>query len=55
MTDWLRSKFPALKSLPAGIAGKLDLATLLQLNEALVKDSKAYKKLEPEAKLAQNA
>ncbi len=54
MADWLRLKFPALKSLPTVIAGRLDLGTLLQLNDALVRDSKAFKKLEPDAKLAQN-
>ena len=54
MADWLRLKFPALQSLPTVIAGRLDLGTLLQLNDTLVRDSKAFKKLEPDAKLAQN-
>lgn len=52
LASWLRSTFPALKSLPGTIAQGLPLTSLLSLNEALVKDYKATKKLDPEAKLA---
>jgi len=53
MEDWLKQKFPALKSLPSS-GYKLDLPSLLSINDALVRDTRAFKKLEPEAKLSQN-
>ncbi len=55
MGDWMRVRFPALRNLPDEMVDKLPLSTLLQLNEALVKDLKSIKKLDPEAKLALNA
>lgn len=54
MTDWMTAKFPALKGLPAEMVRMLPLATLLQLNDALVKDSKAAKRMDPEARLSHN-
>jgi len=53
LENWLKQRFPALRTLPSS-GLKLDLPSLLSINEALVRDTKAFKKLEPEAKLTQN-
>jgi len=55
MGEWMKLRFPALRNLPDDMVDKLPLPTLLQLNEALVRDQKNSKKLDPEAKLALNA
>jgi len=53
METWLKERFPALKSLPSS-GYKMDIPSLMSINEQLVRDSRAFKKLEPEAKLSQN-
>ena len=54
-TAWFQSKFKALKDIPDSMIGKLSFSTLLQLNEALARDASANKKLEADARMAQNA
>lgn len=54
MSAWMTARFPALKGLPDEMIRSLPLATLLQLNEALVKDTKAARKMDPEARLTHN-
>ena len=47
-------KLPALNDLPADLLRQMPFSTLLQLNEALVKEGAATKGMESEAKLARN-
>jgi len=54
-TAWIQANFKALKGIPSSLACRMDFGQMIQMNDVLLRQEIAAKKMEADAKLAANA